>query len=311
MRDTPAGYSCVHYAVIQPVDSQQRINPQYCVHHELADRPMRFVNQDDGVQVFIEPCRVAALVEFHAPPHAPVQWAHDPAQWRVGFVQAVMSGSVIYEYGHGGAPTVRAAIGPKVTPCRDSDGVSVYFDHGARAVQTFGVSDADQLVGPDAVDWHESLQHPPHVTAFLTGPTVRHVATEDGPGSGTLPIKLPCEQAGDPRAQVGRVYTIGWTDPLDPGRAPGAARLQHIGGSMHFKTWLVMQYMPEKRLYALHLFEWEVTFDLGIRGPLFTKGGRSGSRLVRETPVKPDLDVPIGAGLTANAMACVKFLPLR
>ena len=122
MRDTPAGYSCVHYAVIQPIKSQQRISPQYCVHHELADRPMRFVNQDDGVQVFIEPCRVAALVEFHAPPHAPAQWVHDPAQWRVGFVQAVMSGSVIYEYGHGGAPTVRAAIGPDVTLAVDGNG---------------------------------------------------------------------------------------------------------------------------------------------------------------------------------------------
>jgi len=311
MRDTPAGYSHVHYALIQPGEPQYHVNPQYCVHQELAGQPMLFFSKDEGVQVSVEPCRVAALVEFHAPPHAPAQGVHDPANWRVGFVQAMMSGSVVYDYGHGAGPTVRVAIGPDITPCRDSDGVSVFYDHGARAVQGFGHQEADDYVGREAFDHHEAMEYPPHVQPFLTGPMVRHVAMEDRPGSGTVPIRLPCRQTADRRAVVGRDHVIGWTDPLDPGRAPGAARLQHIGGSMQFKTWLVMEYIQTGRLYALHLFEWEAIFDLTIHGPLFTKGGRAGSRLVRETAVKPDLPVPIGAGRTANAMACVKFLPLR
>lgn len=293
MRNTPAGFSSVHYAMI-PEDNV----PQYCVHHEL-DRPMTVVNKDEGVAVSVGPCVVSALVEFHAPPKAAPVDMHDPANWRVGFVQAYDAGAIVYEYG-GGATHVRAAIGPEHTPCRDSDGLSVFYDRGAMALQTFG---------PEGDGGRGDAGLPSHVVPFLDAPEVRYVEMEDRPGSGSLPLILPCRQAGDPRAIIGHPYTMGWTDPLDPRPAAGASRLHRIHGAIAFRTWLVMQYAPTGRLYALHLFEWEARFDLEIHGPLFNKGGTSGSRLIRETAVKADLPVPIGAGPDANAMACVKFLP--
>jgi hypothetical protein len=116
MRDTPAGYSCVHYALVE------HLAPQYCIQHDLHAKPMTAINQVEGVTVEVGPCTVSALVEFHAPPKAPSTDEYNPAKWRTGWVQSVEEGAVIYEYGDARGPVVRAAVGPDRLPCRDSDG---------------------------------------------------------------------------------------------------------------------------------------------------------------------------------------------
>jgi hypothetical protein len=167
---------------------------------------------------------------------------------------------------------------------------------------------------PNEAAYEDAIAHPivptpAHVMPFLTGPAIRFVTMEDRPGAGHLPLTLPCRQTGDARAVVGHSNTLGWYDPLDARQGAGTARLQHIGGGLRFKTWLVMQFIPTGKMYALHLFEWETCYDLTIRGLLFSSAGVSGSRLIRETAVKPDLSLELTAGPTANQLACVKFLP--
>lgn len=303
MRNTPAGFSCVHYALVE------HIVPQYCVHHDLNARPMVLFNQDEGVTLEVGPCTASALVEFHAPPKAPAEGEFNPANWRVGWVQAVTSGAIVYEYGGGRGPVVRAAVGPEHLPCRDSNGESAFYDHTATAVQAFARPSHGEDDALFEAELLRAIDAPPHVAPFLSGPDIRYVTMEDRPGPGRLPLNLPCRQAGDRRALVGHPYTLGWHDPLDPHHDAGTGRLQHIGGSLQFKTWLVMQFVPTKKMHALHLFEWEARYDLSIRGPLFTKGGMSGSRLILDTPVKPDLPLSFLTGPTANQTACVKFLP--
>lgn len=304
MRNTPAGFSHVHYALIE------HLVPQYCVHHGLNAAPMSLSNQDEGVTVEVGPCSVSALVEFHAPPQAPPAGEYDPANWRVGWLQSVESGAVIYSYGGGNGPAVRAAVGPAALPCRDSDGAGPFYDQSMAGVKAFALPPrtAGEAALEDAMA-HPLVPYPAHVQPFLTGPDIRFVTMEDRPGAGHLPLKLTCRQTADPRARVGQAYTLGWFDPLDPRHDAGTAKLQHIGGSLQFKTWLVMQFIPTKQFHALHLFEWEARYDLTIHGPLFTKGGASGSRLIRETALKAELPPNLTDGPTANQLACVKFLP--
>jgi hypothetical protein len=71
-----------------------------------------------------------------------------------------------------------------------------------------------------------------------------------------------------------------------------------------------LRFIPTGKIYALHPLEWEARYDLTIRGLLFSSVGVSGSRLIRETAVKPDLSLELTAGPTATRLACVKFLPV-
>lgn len=306
MRDTPAGFSSVHYARVR------KIVPQYCVHHDLGAAPMTLENRDEGVTVSVGPCNLSALVEFHAPPHAPDTDEFNPSNWVVGWVQSVESGAVIYEYGDGHGTRVRAAVGPEHTPIRDGDGGEPFYEQTVNVRKPFARPPRnDDEAAMEDVYLRPLVPTPAHVMPFLTGPHIRFVTMQDNPGAGKLPLKLTCRHNGDRRAVVGKTYALGWFDPLEPRHDAASARLQHIGGSLQFKTWLVLQYLPANEFHALRLFEWEARFDLGIHGPLFTRGGQSGSRLIRETPVDAMLPGKLTSGLSANDVACVKFLPLH
>ena len=306
MRNTPAGFSCVHYAMVK------RLVPQYCVQHDLGAAPMTLENRDDGVTVRVGPCNLSALVEFHAPPRAAAADDLEPSNWCVGWVQSVESGAVIYEYAGPRGTTVRAALGPERTPIRDGDGGEPFYEQNANVRKPFArpPRDADEAAMED-VYLRPLVPTPADVMPFLTGPHIRFVTMQDSPGPGKLPLKLTCRSTADPRALVGKTYALGWVDPLEPCRDAGSATLRHIGGSLQFKTWLVMYFQPKREMHALHLFEWAARVDLTIHGPLFTKGGQSGSRLIRDTPFQAELPAAMTQGLSANDTACVKFLPLR
>jgi hypothetical protein len=292
MRNTPPDFSAVHYALIGGNV------PQFCVTHSVAGKAMLTDPTTDALILGTEACGFGALVEFHAPPHAAVQGLHDPRNWELGLMQAMLAGSaIVYEYGSDRGLVVRAAIGPEHLPCRDTDGIDVFLDHSAVGHQSFGVPDQGQLGRPDIID------------PFLDSPNVKYVYADDGPGTGAQ-LRLPCKQTGDKRARLNSVYHLGWTDPLDPTCDVNTARLRSVQGRLAFKTWLAMRYTPTGALFYLYEWEWAARFGLRVVGPAPSPPGAPGAELVREGAVHANVTEPIVAGPVANQSVCVKFLPV-
>src|SRR5262249_45996084 len=147
-------------------------------------------------------CRLSALVELYRRPNDPPP--HHP--WHVGFVQNLVEGELLYVYVTPQSDDILvAAMGPHTVPCKDSGSAGTWYDPGPFSHKSFGGEDyvvAGQEEAPEA----------PH--RCYTDPFVRFVTSEDAPGSGKLPIKVPCASTTDGRATPGVEYTIGWADPL-------------------------------------------------------------------------------------------------
>ncbi len=293
MRKTPPDYSAVHYALVGGNV------PQFCVMNTVAGKDMLTDPTTDALILGTENCGFGALIEFHAPPAAPVEGLHDPQNWEVGLMQAMMADSaIVYEYGTDSGPVVRAAIGPEQLPCRDTDGLGIYLDNGSLGRQRFGQPDQGQLGRPETID------------TFLDSPGIKWVYVDDGPGTGAQ-LKLPCKLAGDQRARLNELYALGWTDPLHPLHTAGAARLCAVRGRLAFKTWLAMRYLPTGALFYLYEWEWAARFALRMAGRAPVPAGPCGAELLSEGAVNANIAEPLTQGPVANASVCVKFLPLR
>lgn len=294
MRNTPPGFSHVHYALIGGNV------PQYCVSHDVHGHRMLIDASPERLVLGTKACAFAALVEFHAPPRVAPTGMHDPRNWEVGFVQTMTAGSIVYEYRSPRGLVVKAAIGPEHVPCLDGDGFGVFYDSGPLGRQRFGTRD----------DGAQALGRPAEVSPFLVSTDVKFVCMDDAPGTGAQ-LELPCRQAGDRRALLNKVYHLGWTDPLDPSVDANTARLARAEGRLAFKTWLAMRHLPSMQLFYLHEFEWVAWFGATAVPPGMSAApaGRTGAALIRETAVGAHLAEPVVTGPVANASVCVKFLP--
>jgi len=295
MRNTPPGYSGVHYAIVGGNV------PQYCVRGDVRGKGMLIDANPFGVTVKIRPCEFQALIEFHAPPHARAVGLQDARCWEAGFVQMMTGGQVVYEYASERLP-VRAAVAPRHLPCADNDGAGLFLDNSLLGVRQFGVADNPNAPAPD------------EVRRFLSSDSVKHVWASDGPGTGqgmAQDLDLTCEQSADPRAMPGMTYHLGWNNPLAPHAAPGDAPLRSIRGHYAFKTWLAMRFTPTGDMFMLHAFEWLARFDVAVQAPAQRawQAGQSGAELLCEGAVGAKAAGPIFGGPTANGSVCVRFLP--
>jgi hypothetical protein len=294
MRITPPGFSGVHYAMVGGNV------PQYCVRCNVQGKAMLIDSNAFGVTVKIRPCEFLALIEFHAPPHAPAVGLQDPRCWEAGFVQVMTGGQVVYEYASERL-RVRAAVAPRRLPCADTDGAGTFLDNSLFGVRQFGVADNPNAPAPE------------ELRSFLASDSVKHLGASDGPGTGqgmAQDLDLPCVPDADPRAVPGKIYHLGWTDPLDPHATPGVAPLRSIRGHYAFKTWLAMRFAPSGEMFTLHEFEWLARFDVAVQADAQRAwpAGRSGAELLREGAVSAKTAGPIYGGPLANASVCVRFL---
>jgi len=298
----PPGFSSIHYCNI--LGNMM----QYCVSHSVNNRGIEAKIDERGVQLKVQECQFSAIVEFHSPPHLHLD-LYDPKRWWVGFVQNYTGGKITYIYSNNKGLVVKAAITPEMVPCKDSGYDSedtTFYNSAGQGLKQFGVVDEVAVV-PDAIPL-------PHNHPAIKDLQVRYVLMGDGPGTGGLPLTLPCKETGDKRAVLNKEYTIGWTDPLDPGRGDkDIAILKKIEGRQTFKTWLAMSsdirnIKTTKLLLYMHRFEWEVNFNADVNGRNVTMGGGSGARLISEGACYPDTTEPIVTGRDANASVCVKFL---
>jgi hypothetical protein len=294
MRNTPAGYSGVHYAMVGGNV------PQYTVRCDVQGKAMLIDANVFGVTVKIRPCEFFGVIEFHAPPHAPAVGKQDPCCWEAGFVQVMTGGQVVYEYASGRL-LVRAAVAPRRLPCADSDGAGPFLDNTLLGVRRFGVADNPNAPAPE------------ELRRFLGTNNLKHLCASDGPGTGqgmARDLDLLCVHGADPRAMPGKTYHLGWTDPLDPQAAPGVALLRSIRGHYAFKTWLAMRFVPTGDMFTLHEFEWLARFDVAVQADAQRAwlAGPSGAELLREGAVEAQAAGPIYDGPTANGSVCVRCL---
>jgi hypothetical protein len=297
----PPDFSGIHYCNI--LGNMM----QYCVSHSVNNHGLEVTIDEQGVQLKVQECLFSAIVEFHSPPRLHLD-LYDPKRWWVGFVQNYTGGNITYRYSNNKGLVVKAAITPETIPCKDSGydtENTTFYNAGSYGLKQFGVVDEVAAV-PAVIPL--PFNHPARQDL-----KVRYIEMRDAPGTGGLPLTLTCKDAGDKRAALNKKYTIGWTDPLDPGRGDqDIAMLRKIEGRQTFKTWLAMSsdirdIHTTKLLLYMHRFEWEVNFNVDVNGRSVTLGGGSGARLISEGACYPDTTEPIVTGRDANMSVCVKF----
>ncbi len=148
-----------------------------------------------------------------------------------------------------------------------------------------------------------------------TDPRTRFIQMGDAPGTGRLPLDLPCKgRDPDGRATLNQTYVMGWRDPLDANptvaeRAP----LVSIAGTLIFKTWLALSsesnlrnLRTTKLFIYLYTWEWMVDYRATVNAGTQTANATQTATLLDEGPC----DVIQNAILTApdaNDSVCVKF----
>lgn len=295
--DVPPGYS----QVISRDILQIRVD--FCINVKGLEQKIQTQTSPDGVSVIPDECRLKAIVEWQKG----VVPTENPRQWYVGFVQNLVSGEIAYLYQDDKKPPaiLVASLAPERLPCKDSGSVATWYDPGPTSYKQFGVQDA-------FFDPTDAGAPPGHHRCWKD-PNLRYVCMGDRPGSGRLPIRLPCRGSTDPRAVIGQDYTIGWRDPLAPvGNQPGVPTLRQIVGEYMLHTWLAIS--PDannrltKRFVYLYWVEWSIAYQTMVNPVARTAVTVGESRVTQHGPwsLRANRD-PVLNAPDANDSACVRF----
>lgn len=298
--DVPAGYSGLHRSQVLGIPVE------FCMRAEVEGHPVNIQQNAQGVGLKVQECEFKAIAEFVGHPKL-TQGLYHCTRWHVGFIQNLTGGAIIfmYESPSGTGRSVQAAVSPETVPCKDSGSVATWYDPSPYNLKPFGVADefADEVPLPAI--------HPARNKA-----TVRYIQMGDAPGTGNLPLRVPCKGTGDLRAVFNTDYTIAWTDPLEPNpHAPDLARLTRIAGNLSFRTCLAMSSEANvgsiKRttlILPLYYVDWDVNYSMTVVGALATRGAGSGARVTGEGMWNHNFPTMILAAPDANESVCVKFL---
>jgi hypothetical protein len=291
----PAGYSGVHFG------QALGIPIHFAFQADVENHTVDVVQSPLGISLKVQECQFRAIVEWIGHPKLSGN-LYEPKGWHVGFVQNLTGGAIIFTYG--GAAAVTAAISPSTIPCKDSGSAGTWYDPSPFNVKRFGVPEEF------AADIPLPQMHP-----AKTNPNFRFIEMGDAPGTGAIPLTVPCASTKDLRAHVGTQYTIGWTDPLNQNpRDPAIGRLQGIDGHLQFRTCLAMSSEPNlSRLRTTTLFcylyyiDWHVSYAMNVlNGVVTPRGARA--RIVQEGTWNGSQENPIVVAPDANESVCVKFL---
>lgn len=276
---------------------------KFVVKSDADGHAVRATTSNLGVQLKVDECNFMAMVEFLG--HPKLNFGiYQASRWHVGFVQNLTGGGINFRYGNGNQATV-ASIAPEVLPCKDAGSVATWYDPSPLSLKPFG-GGADEM--GDATPLLSN--HPARTSA-----TMRYIEMGDAPGTGGLPLQVPCKKR-DPNnvAQIGTTYTIGWRDPLDTNiNVNQRAALTAITGNLSFKTWLVLsseanlQNIKRTTLFVyLYAWEWVVDYSTTINNQSATPTGRA--TLLNEGACLPYAEDAIVTGGDANETVCVKYL---
>jgi len=308
--DVPPGFSGphAHEALGQPV--------AFCLRHDVRGHGVNVVNDHRGVSLKVQECEFRAIVEFKKPAWS--FWPSEssksefakPERWHVGFVQNMTEGAIIYHY-KGNQPNdagVFASIAPRTLPCKDAGSVATWYDPSPYSVKRFGGMDEFK----DGIEPELPKSHP-----AMTDERVRYVKIGDAPGTGKLPLNLPCQSSRDPRAAVRSDYTIGWSDPLNPNPLdPNLRPLYRIEGSLSFKTCLAMSPEPNPSWAAiktttqfeyLYYVDWTVHYAMNVAGQVVTPR-HAVAEVTAEGLWEKGMTSPIITAPDANESVCVRFI---
>lgn len=299
--DVPGGYSGLHYSQVLGIPIQ------FCIRAEVQGHQINIVhNALQGVSLKVQECEFKAIAEFVGHPQL-TQGLYHPSRWHLGFIQNLTGGAIIFDYRSpsGQGRTVRAAVSPEVVPCKDSGSVATWYDPSPFSLKPFGVPDEF------AVEVPLSAMHPAR-----NHPNVRYVQMGDAPGTGSLPLTVPCKASTDARAVLNNQYNIAWDDPLEANPlAADIAKLRRIAGNLSFRTCLAMSSEANigniKRttlIIPLYYFDWDVNYNTDINGAMVNRGAASGATLVGEGLWDMNFPPMILAAPDANESVCVKFL---
>jgi hypothetical protein len=228
----------------------------------------------------------------------------------VGFVQNLTEGGIIFHYKGAQADDqgVYASIAPRTMPCKDSGSAGTWYDPSPLSVKRFGGKDeCAEMIDPALPATHPAM----------TSELVRHVQMGDAPGTGSLPLTMPCQSSRDVRAAARNEYTIGWVDPLNPNaNDPQIRRLSRIEGLLSFRTCLAMSPEPNQSTQAvktttlfeyLYYVDWTVHYGMNVNGQTVTPRhavaevtaqGLWGNKMTKPIVTAPD----------ANESVCVRFM---
>jgi hypothetical protein len=290
----PANYSGVHYHHVLGIPIE------FCIRPEVDNHPVNIVQNPTGISLKVQECEFKAIVEWKGHPKLSLG-LYDPDRWHVGFVQNLTDGKIMFRYQ--GATEVLAAIAPRTVPCKDSGSAGTWYDPSPYSVKRLGVE--DEFAG----DVPLPANHPAR-----TNQNVRYVQMGDAPGTGSLPLRVPCASSRDPRGVQGTEYTIAWTDPLNPNaNDPAIGRLTGIYGSLAFRTCLAMSSDPNlSRIRTTTLFcylyyvDWAVDYTMNVQNGVVTARG-AGGHILHQGIWTGALDDPIVTAPDANESVCVRF----
>lgn len=291
-QDVPNGFSGIKTANILGN------KVQFVVGSDADAHTVRATTGNHGVSLKVDECNFMAIVEFLG--HPKLNFGlYLPERWHVGFVQNLTGGGIVFHYGKNG--TV-GSVAPQTLPCKDAGSIATWYDPSPLSLKNF--DGKDEFGGETPL----SHNHPAR-----TSSNMRYVAMGDAPGTGSLPVTVPCRKV-DPNnlAKIGQQYTMGWRDPLDTNmnvnqRDP----LTAITGSLSFKTWLalssaVKDIKTTQLFIYLYWWEWSVSYTTTINNQQATPIGQS--VLQAEGPCQPTDNDAILTGNDANDSVCVKFL---
>lgn len=299
-QDVPAGYSGVHRHHVLGIPIE------FCFRPEVDNHVVNIQQSPQGVSLKVQECEFKAIVEWIGIPKQTVG-LFNCKQWHVGFVQNLTGGAIVFVYQSpsGTGHAVQAAVSPENVPCKDSGSVATWYDPSPFNLKRFGVADefADEVP--------LLALHPAR-----TRQTVRYIQMGDAPGTGAIPLNVPCKQTSDHRAVVNHQYTIGWTDPLEPNPlAPDLARLTRIGGNLSFRTCLAMSSEANlgnirrtTLIRYLYYVDWNVSYNMNINHGVVAAGAGSGGMMTGQGIWDDSFADPILAAPDANESVCVRFL---
>ncbi|MGA7341703.1 MAG: hypothetical protein WBE72_11320 [Terracidiphilus sp.] len=300
--DVPAHFTGVH------VHQALGVPIHFCFQADVDNHTINIVQNQNGISLKVQECEFQAIVEWIG--HAKLSGSlYQPDRWHVGFVQNLTAGAIVFRYGappaQGAQSTeVLAAIAPRTVPCKDSGSAGTWYDPSPFSLKRLGVPDefASEVPLPQ--------NHPAR-----TSPNVRYIKMGDAPGTGAIPLTVPCASSHDPRGVLQRDYTISWTDPLNTNlQDPQLKRLHSIDGHLSFRTCLAMSSEPNiGRIKTTTLFcylyyvDWDVDYSMNVNHGVVTQGGR-GARVVERGLWTGQLENPIVTAPDANESVSVRFL---
>jgi len=299
--DVPPGFSGPHSyeALGQSVD--------FCIRHDVKDHAVNITADQRGVALKVQECEFRAIAEFKKSFFSFGDYAK-PERWHVGFVQNLTEGGIIFHYK--GAQKddagVFAKIAPRTMPCKDSGSAGTWYDPSPFSVKRFGGKEEF----PEMIDPPLPATHP-----ALTNELMRYVKMGDAPGTGNLPLTMPCQSSTDARAAASNSFTIAWFDPLNPNaQDPGRRPLYRIDGSLSFRTCLAMSPEPNlatikttKLFEYLYYIDWTVHYGMNVAGQNVT-ARHAVAEVTAQGVWEKGMKKPIVEAPDANESVCVRFV---